>query len=71
MADVTFVGEDSRAYPQKYKDMGDGTFARVISATTAPGGGTDRTIIGNDYRALPRKLKDMGDGTFALIRIGG
>lgn len=71
MADITFVGEDSRDDPQKYKDMGDGTYARVVYATTAPGGGTDKTVVGQDYRTLPRKLKDMGDGTFALIRIGG
>lgn len=70
MADKTFVGEDSRAYPQKYKDSGDGTFARVLSVAADPGGAS-KTILGQDYRTLPRKLKDMGDGTFALIRIGG
>lgn len=40
MADVIVLGDDFKALPRKWKDMGDGTWAEVVSGGTG-GGGSD------------------------------
>jgi hypothetical protein len=50
----------------KFKDMGDGTYAQVLSAATEGGGGVGDTYSTNGFGQM-RRWKDMGDGTFAEV----
>ncbi len=72
MSDQIVLGSsiDERSnLPQLYKDMGDGTYARVINVVT--GGSSGLIRYGQDRRGLAIKYKDMGDGTYAETVVGG
>lgn len=70
MPDVVTPGATT-GLVRKYRDMGNGTYARVVYNVT-PGSGitSDKFVVGKDFRAYLRKSKDMGDGTFAPIIVG-
>jgi hypothetical protein len=68
-SDVGVVG-DAPGVPIKYKQMADGTFARVIYNVNTPGGGSDKVAVGDDARVIPRKYKDQKDGSWAVVTAG-
>jgi len=74
MADIVLTqGQSVPATMQtRYRDMGDGTYARVISFR-AGSGGTD--IVLSQGQSIPSAMQtryqDMSDGTHALVLTRG
>lgn len=69
MADITATSDaDLRRVQTKFRDMGDGTMARVIFAAVRGSTVGDVTVTSDqDIRRLPLRMRDMGDGTFAEV----
>lgn len=69
MADIILsrLSGSVRPITERYKDMSDGTFARVIYVVSEAGGDTDALMSTDEGRAIPKRFKDMGDGTHAEV----